>query len=102
MTTCLTPGCSRDRIASAEGIAYAYCTACERRLLAGSFGPGAVRASAYRSWHARARANILPTMIGGGRPDAPQGAGDREGTPPASPDSGSLRVATATPDREPG
>ena len=69
--TCQMPGCTREALRSSSGALYAYCAEDTRRVVSNALSPATPEPV---SWHDRARANRLPTLIVGGVPDSPRGA----------------------------
>ncbi len=67
--TCQAFGCSRAALTSSCGAVYAFCAEDTAAVLHAAFAsPEPV------SWHERARAHTLPTMVVGGLPDPQRGA----------------------------
>ena len=63
MIRCVVPDCDRARALARDGWSYPMCDAHTCEALASAFGGDAPVA-----WHARARAQSLPTAVTGGAP----------------------------------
>ena len=66
--TCQTFGCTREPRRSSSGWTYATCEDCTSRALTEAF---ASQPREPQSWHDRARAHSLPTLVVGGIPSEP-------------------------------
>ena len=79
--TCKTPGCVREPRQSSGGWTYALCDDCTSAALTAAF---ASQPREPRSWHDRARAHSLPTLVVGGIPSEPSAPAVRHAGSPGS------------------
>ena len=79
--TCQTFGCTREPRRSSSGWKYATCDACTSRALTEAF---ASHPREPQSWHDRARAHSLPTLVVGGIPSEPSAPAVRHAGSPGS------------------